>query len=259
MRKLYLIAVFGLVAAWAHVGYAQQDATGTVAAAESADVVDEGAQQEIHRIPLIERLKQTGKVGYALLAVSILSLTFALERLFNLRQNRIVPSGLADEARELWAAAKFAELEQACDRRPSTLARIIRALLAHRGVPMADASLFAGEMASREMKLHLQRAYPMAVAATIAPLLGLFGTVYGMIGAFEAVALAGKMGDPSIMAEDISFALMTTAVGLIIAVPSLAAYHLARIYTNVVALKLEEQSNELILEWFLRRGAGRED
>ena len=53
------------------------------------------------------------------------------------------------------------------------------------------------------MRAHLQRAYPMAVVATLEPLLGLFGTVLGMVGAFEAVALAGTMGDPSIMAEDI--------------------------------------------------------
>ena len=100
------------------------------------------------------------------------------------------------------------------------------------------------------MRVHLQRAYPLAVIATVSPLLGLFGTVYGMIGAFESVALAGKMGDPSIMAGDISFALITTALGLIIAVPALIAYHYFRVRTNIYGLTLEEQTNHLLIRWF---------
>ncbi|HBR95694.1 MAG TPA: biopolymer transporter ExbB, partial [Opitutae bacterium] len=103
---------------------------------------------------------------------------------------------------------------------------------------------------SREMRLHLQRAYPLAVVATISPLLGLFGTVYGMIGAFESVALAGEMGDPSIMAADIAYALITTAIGLVIAVPALSAYHFFRIRTNMLALGLEGQLSHVISRWF---------
>jgi len=71
-----------------------------------------------------------------------------------------------------------------------------------------------------------------------------------MIGAFESVALAGEMGDPSIMAGDISYALITTAIGLVIAVPALSAYHFFRIRTNMLALGLEEQLGHLISRWF---------
>jgi biopolymer transport protein ExbB len=120
----------------------------------------------------------------------------------------------------------------------------------HRKASHADISVIAGDLASREMRQHLLRAYPLAVVATISPLLGLFGTVYGMIGAFESVALAGEMGDPSVMAGDISYALITTALGLVIAVPALAVYHFLRIRTRLLSLSLEEQASHLMSRWF---------
>jgi biopolymer transport protein ExbB len=80
------------------------------------------------------------------------------------------------------------------------------------------------------------------------------GTVFGMIGAFDAVAHAKTMGDPSIMAESISFALMTTAMGLVIAVPTLAAYHYFRIRTNMLALTLEDSVTDILNDWFPKKG-----
>ena len=140
-----------------------------------------------------------------------------------------------------------------CEKHKSTLGRVIQALTKHRDLVNGEISTLASDISSRELKLHLHKAYPLAVAATISPLLGLFGTVYGMIGAFDAVAQAHEMGDPSIMAESISFALMTTAIGLIIAVPSLAAYHYFRTRINIFALTLEEEVNELILNLFMKK------
>ncbi|HKK17403.1 MAG TPA: MotA/TolQ/ExbB proton channel family protein, partial [Opitutales bacterium] len=134
--------------------------------------------------------------------------------------------------------------------------RVLLAIVENKEASHADVSMIAGDVASREMRYHGLRAYPLAVVATISPLLGLFGTVYGMIGAFESVALAGEMGDPSIMAGDISYALITTALGLVIAVPALAAYHYFRIRTRLLALTLEEQTSHLISRWFDPGAAG---
>lgn len=199
---------------------------------------------------LIQRLMETGKTGIALLLVSIIGFSFAFERLFHLRRVNIVPRGLAAKADKLWRAHDYDGLRQLAHDRPCTLSRVIKDIVDHRNAPRADVSIMAGDVASREMRIHLQRAYPLAVVATISPLLGLFGTVYGMIGAFESVALAGKMGDPSIMAGDIAFALMTTAIGLVIAVPSLSAYHFFRIRSNMLGLQLEEQASHIIDRWY---------
>ena len=200
-----------------------------------------------------QKLKATGLTGLALLVISIFSLSYAFERLVNLRRHKIVPLQLTTTVQKLWREGKFEEIDAACEKNKSTLGRVIQALTKHRDLKNGEISTLASDISSRELKLHLHRAYPLAVAATISPLLGLFGTVYGMIGAFDAVARAHEMGDPSIMAESFSFALMTTAIGLIIAVPSLAAYHYFRTRINIFALTLEEEVNELILNLFMKK------
>jgi len=200
-----------------------------------------------------QKLKATGLTGLALLAISIFSLSFALERFYNLRRNKIVPSGLVEKVSKFWQEGQFEKIKTICEKNKSTLGRVIQTLTKHQELTNGEISTLAGDLSSRELKMHLHRAYPLAIAATISPLLGLFGTVYGMIGAFDAVAQAHEMGDPSIMAESISFALMTTAIGLVIAVPSLAAYHYFRTRINILALTLEEKVNELILEWFMKK------
>ena len=86
--------------------------------------------------------------------------------------------------------------------------------------------------------------------ATVSPLLGLLGTVIGMIGAFDKVAAAGSLGDASLLGGDISKALITTGAGLTIAVPALVLYHYFKSRTNMFGLLLEEEASELISSWY---------
>ena len=212
--------------------------------------VEEVSEEVSESSALIEKLRESGRTGIALLAVSIVGFSFAFERLFNLRKSAITPSGLAAGVDRLWEKGDVEGVKRLASNSHSTLGRVLIEIVDHRESPRSDISTMAGDLASREMRLHLQRAYPLAVVATISPLLGLFGTVYGMSGAFESVALAGELGDPSIMASDIAYALMTTAIGLVIAVPALSAYHFFRIRTNMLALGLEGQLSHIISRWF---------
>lgn len=194
-----------------------------------------------------------GPIVWFQLFVSVIGLAFAFERLVNLRRSVIVPNGLADRADGLWRAGKANEIEPLCETQPSTLARVIRAILQHRQDSPADVSTIAGDVASPELKLHLQKAYPVLVIATLEPLLGLFGTVYGMMRAFETVSVVGSLNDPSVLAKDISVALITTAVGLATAIPLLALYHFFKSRTNTFALELEAAAGGLIKNWLRSR------
>ncbi len=206
---------------------------------------------------IVAKIRAAKSIGYILIAMSIIGLGFALERLAHLRRKLFCPPGLADEVLEALLASDIARATTACDRHPSLLADVCRSIIKHRQFPFADIAAVAGDVADRELRQQMQKSYPMAVVATLAPLLGLLGTVIGMINSFEAVALAGAMGDPSVMAADISFALITTAMGLIVAAPNLALYHIFRMRTNNLATLLDEQTSELISELQLRRMAGR--
>ena len=96
--------------------------------------------------------------------------------------------------------------------------------------------------------------YPLAAVAGLSPLLGLFGTVLGMIESFEMVAIAGSMGDPALLASGISKALVTTAFGLFVAIPALAAYHVFKLRTNYLANVLDREVTDLSSRWLLKQG-----
>jgi len=170
-----------------------------------------------------------------------------------LRRKNLVPDGLADEARKLWREGRFTELEKLGETNPSTLARVIAFITHNRQSPMVEVSEVCGDMVSRELATHYQRAYPLGIVATLEPLLGLLGMILGMITTFETVAVAGSLGDATQLAGGISEALVTTGLGLAIAIPFLAFYHFFKHRTANLGVLLEEQVTSLLSEWLLQK------
>ena len=117
---------------------------------------------------------------------------------------------------------------------------------------MSDVSAIAGELVSRELDIQNQKAYPLGIVATISPLLGLLGMILGMIDTFETVALAGSLGDPTQLAAGISEALVTTGLGLAIAIPFLSLYHFFKYRTAGFGVQLEEQVTGLLTAWLMK-------
>ena len=203
---------------------------------------------------LLQQLAAGGAGIWVIAALSLLMATVAIERFHRFRLRAIVPPGLVDEVVPLWQGGRFEELQQALARRDSVLARAIRFLAANRARwPAEVLGARAGELASRELRQQQQRAYPLAVVATVAPIVGLLGTVVGMIEAFHVIAFAGGMGDASLLAGGISKALVNTAAGLSVALPALALHHFFRHRLTVGALALEEQL-ERVLDACVRDG-----
>jgi biopolymer transport protein ExbB len=200
-----------------------------------------------------ERLKHGGMTGLVQLGLSIFGAGFVFERLFRLRRKFILSDGLATRAKQLWREGKFDELEKLGDTEPSTLARAISFIAKNRTSPMVEVSEICGELVSRELSAHYQRAYPLGIVATLAPLLGLLGMILGMIETFETVAFAGALGDPSQLASGISEALVTTGLGLAIAIPFLALYHVFKHRTAGFGAELEEEVTSLLSQWLMKK------
>ncbi|TVR51689.1 MAG: MotA/TolQ/ExbB proton channel family protein, partial [Puniceicoccaceae bacterium] len=200
---------------------------------------------------IIDRLRQGGLTMVFLGVLSIAGLSFILERFATLRRKRFLPPDLAAEVANRWKAEDYNGIRQVCASQPSTFARVIDALVRHRTCSTLELSALASDLASREMRLELQRCYPIAIIATLAPLLGLLGTVIGMIDSFEVVAIVGSLGDASLLAGGISKALVTTAVGLGLAIPMLGAYHFFRARASQYAMELETEIERIISLWFL--------
>jgi biopolymer transport protein ExbB len=190
----------------------------------------------------LEQLAAGGAGIWVIAALSVLAIAVALERFHRFRPSAVVPATLVDEAVPLWRADRFDELDQLLKQRDSVLAGALRFVVAHRARWSEDElSTRAGELASRQLRAQQQRAYPLAVVATVAPIVGLLGTVVGMIEAFHVIAFTGGMGDASLLAGGISKALVNTAAGLAVALPSLALHHYFRHRLVTLGLALEEQ------------------
>ncbi|HSW03067.1 MotA/TolQ/ExbB proton channel family protein [Aquabacterium sp.] len=199
------------------------------------------------QINFLHQLAAGGTGIWVIAALSLLAIAVALERLHRFRPSAVVPPALVDQAVPLWQAGRFDELEALLQRHDSVLARTLRLLAAQRTRWPADAlAARASESASRALRAEQQRAYPLAVVATVAPIVGLLGTVVGMIEAFHVIAFSGGLGDAALLAGGISKALVNTAAGLSVALPSLALHHFFRHRLVLCGLAMEEELERLL-------------
>lgn len=203
------------------------------------EAVPEPPPESLVTVNWFEEMQEGGMTMIALAALSIAMVVFILERTLRLRSARIAPRALAQQVVKLVQARRFDDALKACKKDASVLGEVGAYLLTHRQVDPQLTMAGAGDLAARAIDAESERAYPLAVIAALAPLLGLLGTMIGMIEAFKLVEVFGDEGGASLLAGSISKALITTAVGLILAIPALVAYHIFRHRVNLMANRLE--------------------
>lgn len=220
----------------------------------SADAPAETSEVTSSPLPTwLVKLQYGGWVTGVQLALSVVAGGYFFGCLSLQRRKNLNPPGFTDKAKKLWAEGRYQELESMAEASPTTIGRITLFLVRHRNTPSSELSVVAGDLASRDIGQLAQRAYPLAVIGNLEPLLGLLGTVLGMIDVFDVVAVAGELGDPGMMADGISKALVTTAVGLVLAIPLLTAYHYFKNRAASHAAMLESEITDLMTLWFLPR------
>lgn len=191
-----------------------------------------------------------GISGAIIVGLSLLTLAVVLERFKHFSRKNIVPKQLLSQINDLWHGGEHQQIQQVCADNASTLANTLSYVNKHRHHGFELVSNGAGDVASLEFRKHLEKIYPLAVVATIAPLAGLLGTVVGMIEAFYIVAATGAIGDASILADGIYKALFTTAAGLFVALPAMGFHHYFKSKVTLYSLELEEQVSNFISDWF---------
>ncbi|MEM6331441.1 MAG: MotA/TolQ/ExbB proton channel family protein [Planctomycetota bacterium] len=163
-----------------------------------------------------------------LAALSMIALALAVEHLLTLRTGVLAPEGLAERFTQQLTDGSLPGAAQACDRQPSFLAAILRTAIseAEGGWPAVEKAL---EDATAEQAARLMRKIEyLSVIGNIAPMVGLLGTVVGMIFAFQEVANTQGAARAAELASGIYQALVTTVGGLLVAIPALAAYAVFR-------------------------------
>lgn len=159
---------------------------------------------------------------------SLVVLAVSVERAIVLRRKDVLPEGFEEGLTpklELGLRGKR-DAEQHCAQSQSPIARTVLAGVERMGRPMETVEKHMASAGEHEIVQLRKRLRALSVVAAVAPLLGLLGTIFGMIKAFQTVALSGEaLGKTELLAEGIYEAMITTAAGLLVAIPALVLHH----------------------------------
>ena len=200
----------------------------TVAQAESGEgrVAPVARENPIPTKNLWSIVKDGGPLMIPILICSLILVSVVFERLISLRRGRVIPKPFVTR---LIRQIREGELDrdralELCNDNGSPVAEVLAGAVRKWGRPAVEveqAVIDAGERTTNGLRRYLR---VFNGVATVSPLLGLLGTVVGMIRAFNAIATADAMGRPELLATGISQALLTTAAGLCVAIPALILY-----------------------------------
>ena len=186
-----------------------------------------------------------GIIIWPIILLSIISLAIVLEKTWNLARDIIIPKNLTENLISLVSEGSLSEKKIKKMSNDSVLGSIFAKLIREKNKDKTSLRLKAEEVGRFEVNRLEQYLSLLGTIATVSPILGLLGTVMGMINIFSNL-LESNLGSVSPLAGGIAEALVTTAAGLIVAIPTLIFYrHFSRTIENY-SLELEEESNKLI-------------
>ncbi len=202
---------------------------------------------------MFELVKAGGWMMWPIILASIAAMAIIGERFWSLQKQHVAPDNLLPSVQQWLNKRELGQNHIAFLRESSPLGRVFAAGLSHREqgrLQVKEALEDAGRHIVPELERYINS---LGTIASIAPFMGLLGTVLGMIQMFSGVGTQG-IGDPALVANGIAQALITTAAGLIVAIPSLMFYRYFRARVNALLIEMEQESAKLLA---LLSGGGR--
>lgn len=194
---------------------------------------------------MYELFLKGGILMYPIALCSIVALGIFLERIWVLRRRGVLPRHFLIEVEDLVMRGKLPEAINLCKRDNSSIAHVIRVGIENYGKRREVIKERIEEVGRREVASLERYINVIGTIAGIAPLLGLLGTVSGMIRSFNVISLQG-VADPASLAGGISEALLTTAAGLVVAIPSFVIYRYLMNKADSLILEMEEHSIRMV-------------
>ena len=194
---------------------------------------------------MYELVKAGGWLMLPIIACSIVAMGIIAERLWMLRARRVIPGNLVAQVWQLHRKKKLTAAHVATIRERSPLGRILAAGLVnryHSREIMKESIEDMGRHVVHELERYLNT---LGTIAAITPLLGLLGTVIGMIKVFAAITSQG-VGNPTVLAHGISEALITTAAGLSVAIPTLMFYRYFNGKVEKLVIAMEQEALKMV-------------
>lgn len=191
-------------------------------------------------------IKAGGWVGAIIFLLSLAAGAVAIQLLLTIRRKKLLPDELVDQFSEMVEKGRLQSALACCRKHPSLLATVLTAGLKNFEAGWDDVEKGASESLAQETARLYRRSDFLAVIGNIAPMLGLLGTVLGMVAAFGELAASDGLGRFANLAQGIYFALVTTVDGLLVAIPALALYS----YFNHRVASFSAEAAELATEMF---------
>ena len=188
-----------------------------------------------------------GAVSWLLLIASILIMAFAIEAVVKIRLGRLAPPAVYAQLKDAFVSGNYPQAVQICTANPCYLARIVQAGLQRLGRGRDAAEKAMGEVTAKEINDLKSNINYLSVIGVVSPMVGLTGTVIGMMKAFKTLGSSGA-ADPSKLSANISEVLFATAFGLFVAIPGFVLYYVFRNRVQTVAVAVEQQIGHLFEE-----------
>ena len=239
--RLYILCVFACSMLFLAGSAAAQNGADALITPPLVDVPDAPEQ-----ITVEEMVRQGGPVLIVIIALGFLTIVITAYFFLTITTRREAPTKLARLAREQLRAGDIRGAYQMVEGRDELLARVLAA-----GLKVADHDRFVIQEAmesegERGATALWQKVSYLNNIGVIAPLLGLLGTVWGMIGAFNAIATADAQVKTISMAYSVSQAMITTAAGLILAIPAMVLFYYFRGRVVKIVARIEAQAAEFV-------------
>ncbi|MEM1068408.1 MAG: MotA/TolQ/ExbB proton channel family protein [Planctomycetota bacterium] len=199
---------------------------------------------------LMEIVFSGGAVGLTILlvlfALSVTAAYLLFDQVMTLRRSEILPDGIGDAVRQSLLTGRPAEADAACRRAPSVLSVVLLSGLAELEFGWREVEKAVEDSLAQQAARLMRRIEYLSVIGNIAPMVGLLGTVTGMIFAFQQVASTRGAAGAGDLAEGIYQALVTTVGGLIVAIPALAIYAVCRNRVDSLIAEVAYQSQHAL-------------
>lgn len=194
-----------------------------------------------------ELFRQGGFMMYPLLFSSILALAVSIEKFLTLKTSKIIDPKILSVLDAIKTNEDINVAKNVCKSNLGVFANIVLSALENREESQEQIRQILNDQGRQEVRVLESRLGILETISGIAPLLGLLGTVFGMIQVFKVIAEKG-LGNPALLSGGISEALVTTAVGLVIGILSLISFNYFDNKANSIILDIEKYSTELVLK-----------
>ncbi|MEO7931827.1 MAG: MotA/TolQ/ExbB proton channel family protein [Chthoniobacterales bacterium] len=184
-------------------------------------------------------------IWICLILTSVTMVTFIVQNILFLRNEKLAPPPLLDSLRQTLSSGNYQEAWEICRANSSYIANVLRAGLERLGRGKEAVQEGLAEHGLREAQILRTRNSYLSVIGVVSPMIGLLGTVIGMMRAFATLASSG-IKNPSALAANISEVLLATASGLFIAIPAFVTYYIFRNRAQMVIVHADDKINELV-------------